>query len=349
MRVIIAGGGTGGHLYPGIAVAEKLHEKGIKTFFLVSDRGIEKKVLSSLNYGFQEQDISAFMGEGILGKIKSIMKLLKAANSAMRYIDKNDKVLLLGGFAAAPAALAAMFKGADIYMHEQNSVMGLVNRAMSFLAKRIFTSYENTLHAPKRSMLVGNPVRENLANGQVKETAEKNILVLGGSGGSRIINNGMAKASRELLRLGYSIRHQTGVKLYDEAVAEYEKFTKEKGANLKIEPYIEDMAEAYRSADIIVARAGSGTVFEALHMKRAVLYIPFAKSAGNHQYHNALCMEKAGVAKILEEKDLTSENLVENIIDLHNNAGLYKNNLESAVLLNSAELIVKKMGPYNRG
>lgn len=349
MRVIIAGGGTGGHLYPGIAVAEKLHEKGVKTFFLVSDRGIERRVLSSLGYGFQEQDISAFMGEGIRGKAKSLAKLLKAANKAMRYIDEKDKVLLLGGFAAAPAALAAVLKGADLYMHEQNSVMGIVNRFMSFFSKRVFISYKDTLHAPKRSMLVGNPVRKSFEKGEIKKEAGKKILVLGGSGGSRVINTTFAKASKELLRLGYTIRHQTGEKLYDETVAEYEKFTKEKGDALKIEAYIDDMAQAYEEADIVVSRSGSGAVFETLNMRRPALYIPFAKAAGNHQYYNALRMEKEGVAKVLQESELTAETLSESVIEIYKNFENFNKNLKAAELLNSAELIVKKMGPYTRG
>lgn len=342
MKLVIAGGGTGGHLYPGIAVAERVSELGIDVLFMVSGRGIEKEVLSKLGYKFVEQDVTAFKGEGLGGKLKALLKLKKAANEASGYIDRGDKILLMGGFAAAPVAVAASMKKADIHIHEQNSVMGLVNRMMSTQAKRIFLSYKPTLKAPDRSIFTGNPVRKELREGDIKAEMQKKILVLGGSGGSRKINTVVASCAKVLIEKGYTIRHQTGKKLYDETVEAYDKMALHDSVELT--SYIDDMAEAYREADIVVARAGSGTIFEVTYAKRPAIYIPFAKAANNHQFFNAKVMKDHGYAELFEEKDLTPESLIEMIESMLTDVSKYNKPLSFVEPLDSADLIVRGMG-----
>ncbi|MDR2884891.1 MAG: UDP-N-acetylglucosamine--N-acetylmuramyl-(pentapeptide) pyrophosphoryl-undecaprenol N-acetylglucosamine transferase [Deferribacteraceae bacterium] len=344
MKVILAGGGTGGHLYPGIAVAQRLVQEFVKPFFLVSDRGIEARVLSQLGYEFIEQKATPFMGVGVLSKAKTLAGLMPAAGAIAQYIDKGDKILLLGGFASAPAAIAGMMKGADIYIHEQNSVMGLVNRLMSSQSRRIFLSYPRTKGATSRSLIVGNPVRKELMDGKLKTEQGKQILVLGGSGGSRIINTTFAESAESLMKAGYTIRHQTGEKMYDETVAAYERNVDSTDKRLQIEPYIDDMAQAYREADLVVARSGSGTVFETMYAKRAALYIPFAKAAENHQYMNALSVKELGYADILEEKDLNKESLLAAVNGIFSGMAAYRNRLAEVQPKDTAELILKGMG-----
>ncbi len=344
MKVILAGGGTGGHLYPGIAVAERLRFIGISALFMVSDRGLEKNVLSKLGYQYVEQNASAFMGMGIVDKVSSLYRLSKASGIALKYVNRGDKVLLLGGFAAAPVAVAGMIKGADLYIHEQNSVMGLVNRMMSSQSRRIFLSDADTRKAPDRGMLVGNPVRGDFIRGSLKRENGKQLLVLGGSGGSRIINKTVAAAADKLLKAGYSIRHQTGEKLLEETLAEYGKNVDMKSKGLQIEPYITNMADAYAAADIVIARSGSGTVFETMYAKRPALYIPFAQASDNHQYYNALSVQKSGYAEILPEKDLSAEKLTESINGMFDRIEDYKESLLGVEFKDSATLIVKGMG-----
>ncbi len=346
MKVILAGGGTGGHLYPGIAVAEKLKDRGIDTLFLVSNRGIEKDALTPLGYKFIEQDITAFMGVSLPKKLTALNKLRKAVSVAGDHISKKDKILLLGGFAAAPAAVAGGMKGCDIYIHEQNSVMGTLNRIISPIARRIFLSYLDTLGAPSRSMLVGNPVRKVFLNKNVKVLFERKLLILGGSGGSRAINRAVAQIAGALLSDGYKIVHMTGRKLESETMQMYKEYspkTLDDGA-LEIVPYIDNIAAAYENADIVIARSGSGTVFETLYSKRPAIYIPFAQATGNHQFYNAKQMRNCGYAEILNEQDLTPERLMHEIKMVTANIDGYKQRLETAVTLDSAELIVKNMG-----
>ena len=343
MKVVIAGGGTGGHLYPGIAVAEKLKPLGIEVLFMVSDRGIERDVLTPLGYNFIEQDISAFKGVGVIKKLNSLKKLAKSADIASKHLMRGDKVLLMGGFAAAPVAMAATFKKVDIHIHEQNSVMGMVNKLMSIQARRIFLSYLETKGAPGRSMFVGNPVRQALMHGTVKDLPERNILVLGGSGGSRKINMQIAQMAEGLLKDGYKIHHQTGRKMYDETVEEYERYIDSTTEGLKIVPYIDDMQSAYHDADLVIARSGSGTVFEVTYARRPAIYIPFAKATDNHQYYNAAAMVKNEYATILEEKKLSAETLSAEINGVFDNMEHYTRRLATVEALDSAELIVKQL------
>ena len=343
MKVILAGGGTGGHLYPGIAIAEKLRIAGILSLFMVSDRGLEKKTLSRLGYQYVEQNVSAFSGVGVAMKMLSLIRLVKALVSAIKYIGRGDKVLLLGGFAAAPVALAGIIKGVDLYVHEQNSVMGLLNRMMSSRSRKVFLSYGDTKMAPAKGVFVGNPIRNELMHGVIKEGSAKRILVLGGSGGSRIINITVASVAEKLLREGYFIHHQTGEKLLEETIKEYEKSVDLGESGLQIEAYITDMAQAYAAADIVVARSGSGAVFETMYAKRPALFIPFARSSNNHQYSNALYMQKLGCAEILKEEEFTSERFIERIFWMFSRIEEYQWNLSGVETRDSAELIIRGM------
>jgi UDP-N-acetylglucosamine--N-acetylmuramyl-(pentapeptide) pyrophosphoryl-undecaprenol N-acetylglucosamine transferase len=344
VKVILAGGGTGGHLYPGIAVAERLRNLGIPVLFMVSDRGLEQKVLSKLGYQYIEQKVSAFNGVGVIDKVISLTRFGKAAVSAMKYIGRTDKILLLGGFAAAPVALAGVMKEMDLYIHEQNSVMGSVNRMMGVHARRIFLSYSETNKSPARGIVVGNPVRSDLMRGSVKEENGRQILILGGSGGSRIINKTAVAAADKLLKAGYTIHHQTGEKLLEETLNEYEKNVDTDCKELQIEAYITDMAQAYAAADLVIARAGSGAVFETMYAKRPALYIPFARSSSDHQFYNALSVQKSGYAEILQEKDLDTEKFIGKINEMFGKINGYKESLFGVEPKDSAALIIKGMG-----
>jgi UDP-N-acetylglucosamine--N-acetylmuramyl-(pentapeptide) pyrophosphoryl-undecaprenol N-acetylglucosamine transferase len=273
------------------------------------------------------------------------VKLIKGINFASKHITKKDKVLSFGGYAAASAAFAGLTIGAELYIHEQNSVMGSLNKVISVFARRIFTSYKNTISAPQRAICVGNPVRRDFMNGTaVKPLAEKRILVLGGSGGSRIINKTVAELASTLISNGYTIVHQTGRKLLDETIKYYEEqFGKLDNEKLRIVDYIDDMYGEYKAADMVIARAGSGTVFETLYSRRPAIYIPFAKAAKNHQYYNAKAMKDAGYATFIKETDFNQEKLKDEIIKLFTDMEKYKMNLSAVVAEDSAQKIVKFM------
>jgi UDP-N-acetylglucosamine--N-acetylmuramyl-(pentapeptide) pyrophosphoryl-undecaprenol N-acetylglucosamine transferase len=209
-RLVIAGGGTGGHLYPGIAVAEYAEQFGVESFFMVSKRGLERKVLTPLGYSFYEQSEVPLNGVSTLRKIKSVFLLMKEITKCYFLLKKDDVLLLTGGFAAAAPALVGNMKGVKMYLHEQNSVMGLTNKKFAKGCEKVFLSFPETKGAVGNTMVTGNPVRDAFTGKEPKEEMGKKILVLGGSQGSRFVNNLVAESAQKLLDGGFTIKHQTG-------------------------------------------------------------------------------------------------------------------------------------------
>lgn len=317
MKVILAGGGTGGHLYPGIAIAERLKELNINVLFLVSDRGIEKEILTPLGYEFVEQKVTAFKGKGLADKLGTLKALFRETLNALKLIRKEDKVILLGGFASASAGAASIFRKNELFIHEQNSVMGLTNRLFADTAKRVFLSFDNTFKSQGQTMVVGNPVREEFQDCIAKEKLTQNILIVGGSQGSRAVNQMVVSVAAELIEKGFQIKHQTGKKLYDEVTDAYGTARLTDAAALDVADYITDMKAAYEWADVIISRAGSGSVFEIMYSKRPAIFIPLSIAADNHQMFNALMAEKAVGAKMMDEKTMTGEKLVSAITHIY--------------------------------
>lgn len=336
-RLVIAGGGTGGHLYPGIAVADYLKGSNTEIMFMVSDRGIEREILSKKGLKFYEQPQTPLKGIRLGGKIYSLFLLMKETVSMLKKIKKSDTVLLTGGFASAAPAIAAVLKRANLYLHEQNSVMGLTNRIFARFCKKVFLSFEGTLKSAGNTFYTGNPVRAEFEHCEPKTENTKRLLVLGGSQGSRFLNMLVAKSASKLSSEGWSITHQTGVKLYDETVAEYAKYE----ATADLRSYIENVAEEYKKADLIIARAGSGTVFETMYAKRPAIFIPFAQATDEHQLFNALYAEKLGIAKAMTEANATPERLMELVA--WSEEENVKEKLSEIKYQNSSEVIVRGM------
>lgn len=342
MTVYLAGGGTGGHLYPGIAVAEKLAESGIQVHFLVSDRGIERKILEKTPYPFTEQKVTAVMGKGIGQKMRSLVGILRQSLAVRKMLKKGDKVLLLGGFAAAPAAFAGATKGGvSLYLHEQNSVMGRTNKLFARFCRKVFLSFDDTLYAPAGAAVTGNPVRKVFAECTPKQSAGKHILVIGGSQGSRIINRLVAEAAPVLLEKGYTIRHQCGGALRDETAAMYGELLLHE--RVQVMPYIDDVAAAMQECDVIIGRSGAGSVFEAMYAKRPALFIPFAQAADNHQYRNALSSSRKGIAIVITEKDATAKAVVDAVEELNARFDTVQAALKTITFRNTADEIAKDM------
>lgn len=342
MKVVIAGGGTGGHLYPGIALADRLKERGIDAIFLVSDRGIERKVLTPLGYKFIEQEETPLKGESFIKRFRSLGKILKNIKLAMRYIEKDDKIVLLGGFASFSAGISGLIKSVEIYIHEQNSVMGLSNRFFSKYAKKVFLSFENTLKAPESGIVVGNPVRKVFENRCAKQKPDKHIFVVGGSQGSRFLNNLIVHSSKNLLDRGFKIVHQTGDKLFDETLDAYKKIGVDT-ESIEVKRYIDDISATYEWADIVLSRAGSGSIFEIMYSRRFGVFVPFAAATDNHQFFNALYAQTKGVGVVLEEKEATVEKFLNAIDEYYKHFDMYKKNMDNVVYLDTAGLILKEM------
>lgn len=342
-RLVIAGGGTGGHLYPGVAVADYVKQFDVDSFFIVSRRGLERKVLTDLGYPFYEQAETPLNGVSIFRRVKSVFLLMKEVARCHRMLKKDDKLLLTGGFVSAAAALVGSMKGVEMYLHEQNSVMGMTNRKFAGSCEKVFLSFPDTKKASGKTIVTGNPVREMFKNIPMKEEAGKNILILGGSQGSRFINTQVAESAKALMDAGFTIRHQAGGKLLEETLGKYNELGITPDERLQVTGYIDDVAEALTWADVVIARSGSGTVFEVMNAKRVALYIPFAKAADQHQLYNAKFAEEQGVAKVLTESEAKPEALIGMIKSITLNYDSYKSAMENLKTYDSAKLIAGGM------
>jgi UDP-N-acetylglucosamine--N-acetylmuramyl-(pentapeptide) pyrophosphoryl-undecaprenol N-acetylglucosamine transferase len=297
---------------------------------MVSDRGIERKILSTKGYKFYEQPQTPLKGIGIGGRIRSIALLAKETFGMLKKIKKSDTVLLTGGFAAGAPAIAAVLKGARLYLHEQNSVMGLTNRIFAVFCKQVVLSFEGTLKAKGKTVHSGNPVRADFASFKPKSLDTKRILVLGGSQGSRFLNRLMAKSAKSLTEAGWSIVHE-------EALEDY----RTEAAQADVRSYIENVAEEYEKADLVIARSGSGTVFETMYARRPAVFVPFAQAADEHQLYNALFAEKLGIAKVMTESGATPARLME--LAEWSQKPEVAEKLAGVKYLNSPEIIVRGM------
>jgi UDP-N-acetylglucosamine--N-acetylmuramyl-(pentapeptide) pyrophosphoryl-undecaprenol N-acetylglucosamine transferase len=312
MRVLIAGGGTGGHLFPAIALAEafRAEEPAGKILFVGTGNHLEISTLSKR--GFDHVSIAAegLKGRGIRRQIRSLAKLPKAFWQAVRTICRfnPDIIIGVGGYSSGPVMLAARLMGKKAVIHEQNLLPGLTNRILGRFADRIFISFPDNLAMFKsyKTVVTGNPVRGEVL--LAKETERKvkgfTVLVVGGSQGAHAINRAMAEALDYLEEpAGTSFVHQTGSKDAGWVARAYER----RGIRATVKPFFEDMASAYGLADLVICRAGATTVAELTALGKPAIFIPYPFAANNHQELNARYVADSGGGEVVLERDLDGE------------------------------------------
>ena len=315
-RCVIAGGGTGGHLFPGIAVAKELgkHFEKAEILFVVGRERKEWKILSHYGYQARSIDVEGLKGRGWKKGVSVLFRLPKSVWQSTTVINEvsPDLVLGMGGYSAGPMCLAAKFMGIPTAIHEQNSYPGLTNRLLSRLVDRVFISFEESrMHFRGRPVcLTGNPVREELFSDRsaVREEGEKfTILVVGGSQGARAINEAFAESLLYLHRKGKNpqVIHQTGDKDYSRVKDDYQN----RGISAEVVPFIQDMTTAYNRADLVVGRAGATTIFELAALGKPSVLIPYPYATNQHQEINARSLVRAGGAEMILQGDLTAESL----------------------------------------
>jgi UDP-N-acetylglucosamine--N-acetylmuramyl-(pentapeptide) pyrophosphoryl-undecaprenol N-acetylglucosamine transferase len=320
-RIIIAGGGTGGHLFPGIAVARELEtifeKPGI--LFVVGHKRIESEILSRYGYKTASIDVEGLKGRGWRKGLKVLIKLPKSIFQSASLIKDFSPALVLGmgGYSAGPACLAARFLGLKTAIHEQNSYPGLTNRLLSRIVDRVFISFEESREGFKTrsTFLTGNPVRNELFTRGGKEAEDRNrftILVVGGSQGARAVNRAFVESLIYLNKMGKypEVIHQTGKIDHEQVLLDY----KRKNLKGEVVPFIEDMVGAYNHADLVVSRAGATTIFELAASGKPSVLIPYPHAANNHQEINALSLVRAGGAEMIRQKDLTGEGMARVLI-----------------------------------
>jgi len=327
MRCVIAGGGTGGHLFPGMAIAEAFveREKGNEVLFIGTERGIEAKVLPGGKFPLRTIHAKPIQGKSPLEKVKAIWGLPVAISEACTILKEFQPHLVLGvgGYASGPTLLAASLLGMKRAIQEQNVMPGMTNRILKWFSHRIFVSFEETkkYFPGKKTMLTGNPIRKEFfaALREDKVRGEKKdrftLLIFGGSAGAHRINRAMIEALGDLQRMKFSLRiiHQTGGKDFDFVSEEYQK----KGFEAVVKPFFEDLAAYYKISDLVICRSGASTVAELAVCGKAALLIPYPYAAHHHQLINAKKLADLGAARMILDQELNGRMIAQAVLHLH--------------------------------
>jgi UDP-N-acetylglucosamine--N-acetylmuramyl-(pentapeptide) pyrophosphoryl-undecaprenol N-acetylglucosamine transferase len=322
MKITITGGGTGGHLFPAIAVAQEFQQrdKDHVIQFIGSAHGIEATVLPRAGYLLQTVDIKGFAGKRLVKKIESLVSIIPAVVRARRLLRgfRSELVVGFGGYISFPAVIAGRLLGLPVALHEQNSVPGLSNRLLGFWAQRIFvTDAQSMAFFPARKTIhSGLPLRRLPA---VERAADRDsivstVCVLGGSQGAHEINSAIIGALPIFKQAGVPLRfiHQTGVQDAGSVADAYQRH----GLQAEVSAFFDDMLERFMASDLVVARAGAGTLAELAVCGRASILIPYRFASGDHQKKNAQMFRRQGAAVLIESHELNSAVLAQRVIDL---------------------------------
>lgn len=325
MRIIIAGGGTGGHLFPGISIAEafKIREGRNVVLFVGSRRGIEEALIPKMGYELRTISASGLRGKPFARKLVSLWTIPLGIAASARIIGefRPDLVIGVGGYASGPVVLAAFLLRIKRAIQEQNAIPGSTNRLLGRLSDAIFISFqESRSYFPEsKTILTGNPVRRNFLQEfeENRKGDQFNLLIFGGSQGAHRINEKMVEALGWLegVRDTLNIIHQTGSNDQEFVSRNYQR----RGFRALVKAFIDDMAPCYRDAHLVICRSGATTVSELTVCRRASILIPYPHATHDHQTLNAKALVKAGAAQMISNSDLTGKLLANTILHLHRN------------------------------
>lgn len=310
-RIVIMAGGTGGHVFPALAVAQWFIDKGWDVSWLGTHKGLESKVVPENGIEIDWLSVAGVRGKGVLSKVSSLYKLLKACGQAYFILQRRKPhvVLGMGGFVAGPGGLMAKALGIPLVIHEQNRIPGTTNRLLSKIANQVLEAFPNSFGKQVKAKCTGNPLRKEFQNQSTeKETIEDrniHLLIIGGSQGAQVLNEVVPGALSGMK--GIEVWHQTGLVMREQVAKHYEEL----GLNAKADAFIKDMVSAYRWADIIICRAGAMTVSEVAAMGLPAILIPLPNAIDDHQMANARYLSESGAGLILPQNELNTKNLTE--------------------------------------
>ncbi len=323
MNIIVTGGGTGGHVFPGIAIARLLRETGHHVEYVGAIGGAEERLVPPENIPLHLLNVTGVKGKGIIKKIASLLRLPLSLVKAAHIIrqSKAEAVIGVGGFASFPTVLMGRLLGCRVVVCEQNSVPGLTNRLLGRFAHHVALSIQGaeSYFPEKKGLLTGNPVRQVLFQvPEHKPGADFRILVLGGSLGARVLNEGcpvlFSNVANTIDRT-LSITHQCGRGDVEQIKNRYAEHGLEQ---VEVHAFIQNMNLAYTDADLVVCRAGATTVAELGAVARPAIFVPFAKATDDHQTHNARSIVSVGGAEMIHEDALKTQKaatLLKTLID----------------------------------
>ncbi len=322
MKVIIAAGGTGGHIYPGIAVAKEILKRSAASeiLFVGTARGLENKIVPDNGFKLSLINSAGLKNVGLIGQLKGLFILPKSFLEARSIIKsfQPDVVVGAGGYVSGPVLLMASLLRIPTLVMDSNALPGFTNRRLAPFVTKAALTFEDALpYFGKKGVVTGNPVRREFFDIQPKPRGETiNLLIFGGSQGARMINNAMVEALKFLPHGKLNVTHQTGEGDFENIQELYNRAGWGDVATVK--PYISNMVDEFAKSDLIICRAGATSCAEIAAAARAALLIPLPTAADDHQRVNAEALERAGAARTILQKDLSGEKLANEITELIN-------------------------------
>lgn len=322
-RALIMAGGTGGHIFPGLALAKYLAERNWTVHWLGSVGGMEKQLVTQHGFDIELLKIKGLRGNGFVGWLKAPFRLINSVLQARQIIRSfaPNVVIGFGGFASGPGGFASFLLGKVLFIHEQNAVAGLTNKLLSGLATNCFQAFPNTLSSRIESETIGNPIRSAIKKLAPKTSIDEskiiNILVIGGSRGAQCLNQSLPSLFAEITsRKNIKVLHQCGKGNQEMTLQEYKKSGLMDTNIVTVLEFIDDMASAYEACDLVICRAGALTVSEVAAVGVAAIFVPYPYAVDDHQTLNANWLVSEEAAIIVRQENLLTTQNREDIISL---------------------------------
>jgi UDP-N-acetylglucosamine--N-acetylmuramyl-(pentapeptide) pyrophosphoryl-undecaprenol N-acetylglucosamine transferase len=312
--ILIMAAGTGGHVFPALALARLLREQSLEVIWLGTERGLESRVIPAEGIPIERLSIGGLRGKGVFTWVAAPFRLGRALLQALAVMRRHQPsvVVGLGGFVTGPGGIAAWLTRRPLVIHEQNAIAGFTNRCLAHVARQVLEAFPNSFGRDVHSKVIGNPVRADISavpppsvrfagrSGPVR------ILVIGGSQGAARLNAVVPFALKRLSSwLAFDVRHQAGERWIDAGRASYAQA----GVRADVRPFIEDMSEAYAWADLVICRSGALTVSELAAVGVGSVLVPFPNAVDDHQAYNAQYLVREGAAVLISDRELTAERL----------------------------------------
>jgi UDP-N-acetylglucosamine--N-acetylmuramyl-(pentapeptide) pyrophosphoryl-undecaprenol N-acetylglucosamine transferase len=310
-RFLMAGGGTGGHVIPAIAVAQELQKRGHSVFFVGTERGLESRLVPAAGFELRRIEIGGLNRVGVAQKLATLWRLPFVTAESMEFAREADAVFSMGGYVAGPPVIAAILRRRPVVVMEPNAIPGFTNRRIARFVARALVNFPETSRyfPPGRTEVTGMPVRAEFFEVKPRPRSETlNVLVTGGSQGSRTLNRALQQSWPVFQRRGLRVRivHQTGTQEFE---ATRDAFA-QSGIDGEVVPFIRDMPAAFAQADLVICRSGAGTVSELAAAGKPSILVPFPFAADDHQTRNAQAMAEAGAARMLRDAEMNGDRLV---------------------------------------
>lgn len=362
--VVIAAGGTGGHVIPALAVADILMQRNVPVVWLGTRNGIEARLVPNEGIDLRWIEITGLRGKGLIGLLSAPVRLLRAIAQSASLLSslKPRAVLGMGGFVSGPVGLAALLSRRPLVLHEQNAIAGMTNRYLSRWATRVFSAWPDVFPASVGALTVGNPVRQALLHSVNDDDGSRNeqlkdglrVMVVGGSRGARILNEVVPKAIA-LLPFPVQVLHQSGRDDESSVSQAYEAITAGQSSSVdssdtriraqvqaQVEAFIDDMGRAYSQADLVICRAGAMTVTELAARGVPSVLVPYPHAVDDHQTRNARRLSEAGAAVLMPQTELNASSLASQIEAFHDAPSMLTGMADAARLCfqaNAAEAV----------